>query len=94
LVDCKRLYALLTGVFAKYPDGHVDRQSQLVEKLQLIRALSGEKPSFFAMTHDPDRRAMYDDLAKEIGGQKCFFGATAVVLSRTAHLRSSHLYLV
>ncbi|QPH56001.1 hypothetical protein [Pontivivens ytuae] len=75
MFDAEPLYVLLKRVFSKYPEAHVDQQSQLAEKLQLIRALSGEKPSFFAMTHQPARREMYDDLAKEISDQNCFYGA-------------------
>lgn len=64
--DREELYALISSVFDRHPKGHIDHQSELSEKVQLIQTLCSEKPSFFAMTHDPERLVMYEDLSLEL----------------------------
>ncbi|PHS19344.1 MAG: hypothetical protein COA78_00390 [Blastopirellula sp.] len=71
-------YELVAQKFDEHQSAHIDLQSAFCEKLQILKVLESEKPSFFAMTHNPEREKLYLDLVELFGDVDVFRGFATI----------------
>tara|TARA_R110000850_G_scaffold95883_1_gene201042 strand:- start:183 stop:1073 length:891 start_codon:yes stop_codon:yes gene_type:complete len=71
-------YKRITETFNEHPSAHIDLQSAFCEKLQILKVLGSEKPSFFAMTYNPEREQLYQALMELLAECDIFKGFATI----------------